>query len=108
MPYAKARRAALAAPAIEVRSDRRTLFVTVNAANLRAGPGTDLPKVGQLREGDEVLVTGRVADRPWLRVRQGDGTEAFLHAGLVGDRQPVEEELPIPRRRPGEIFSDCP
>ncbi len=108
LPYAKARRAALAGPAIEVRSDRRTLFVTVNAANLRAGPGTDLPKVGQLREGDEVLVTGRVADRPWLRVRQGDGTEAFLHAGLVGDRQPVEEELPIQRRRPGEIFSDCP
>lgn len=107
LPYARARRAALAGPAIDVRADRRTLFVTVTAANLRAAPGTAHPKVGLLRAGDQVLVTGRVADRPWLRVRQGDGTEAFLHAGLVGERVLDEKEPEVRRRRPGEIFSDC-
>lgn len=108
LPYARARRAALASPVFDVRREERTLFVTVTAANLRAAPGTGFPKVGVLRKGDEVEVTGRVTDRPWLRIRQGDGAEAYLHETLAGEREKVPEPPWLQAREVGEVFSDCP
>ncbi len=54
------------------------------AANIRTGPSPDYDIVGTVMAGDELLVTGEVRGRDWLRVeypRSGD--EAYIYGPLL-------------------------
>jgi hypothetical protein len=55
-------------------------MVTVNdtltsPVNVRAGPGTDYPVVGQLEPGQEVIVTGRNEDNSWWQISLTEAQE---------------------------------
>ena len=55
---------------------------TVNfAANLRGGPGTNYPVIGQQFEGYRVKPIVRTADEQWIKLAQG----AWIHADLLND-----------------------
>ncbi|MCS7088679.1 MAG: SH3 domain-containing protein [Thermoflexales bacterium] len=73
-----------ATPALDERVPQ--LVVTYTFANLRAGPGTFYPKLGQLNQGDVATVTGRTADSQWWRILHG-GTEAWVFGALVAPNQ---------------------
>ncbi|MBI1879406.1 MAG: SH3 domain-containing protein, partial [Chloroflexi bacterium] len=47
------------------------------AINVRAGPGTDYPVVGQLQPGQEARVMGRNEDTSWWQVSLGDAPDAL-------------------------------
>src|SRR5690606_22065499 len=47
--------------------------VIYQTSNVRSGPDTRFPIVGQLSEGDRVPITGKNADTRWLRVAIPDG-----------------------------------
>ena len=51
-------------------------------SNARSGPGTGYDKVGSLRAGEEVTVTGEVGDN-WVRVEMPEGKVAWVHTGQL-------------------------
>lgn len=52
-------------------------------ANLREQPTADSQRIGGLKIGNRVLVTGRVVDRNWLRVTTEDGLKGYVFGELV-------------------------
>ena len=57
-------------------------YAIVNfAANLRGGPGTNYPVIGQQFEGYRVKPIVRTADEQWIKLAQG----ARIHASLLND-----------------------
>ncbi len=76
--------AAAPPPAISVEEMDETLYALKNA-NVRQGPSTKTKKIGMLRKGTEVAVTGRVKGANWFRIDL-DGREAFVHAPLLGEQ----------------------
>ena len=63
--------------------------VTTDALNVRTGPGTNYPKTGLLRKGDQVVVTGRTERSDWLAVTLVDGKKGWVAASLVKLDVPV-------------------
>jgi len=69
--------------------------------NLRSGPGTDYPVVGQVEEGEQVAAMGKSSDGNWLMVESSDtpGGVAWVSAGLVA---PVDVDVPVVQTSPDE------
>ena len=63
--------------------------VTADVLNVRTGPGTNYPKTGLLRKGDQVVVTGRTERGDWLTVTLADGKKGWVAASLVKLDVPV-------------------
>lgn len=74
--------------AIEPRSGR---FELLKTSNMRAGPGTDNPVLGVLREGETVTVTGKVQGENWLRIARPGGGAAYVHGSLLAPEGSVAE-----------------
>lgn len=53
-----------------------------NIPNLRSGPGSNYDVVGSAYEGEILTVTGPEEDG-WLPIRNADGLEGYVFAGLV-------------------------
>ena len=67
---------------------------TVNlGSNLRGGPGTNYPVVGEQLEGDRVNPFVRTADEQWIKLAQG----AWIHTALLDD---VSLDLAIAQQVP--------
>ncbi len=52
--------------------------VTSNVLNLRAGPGTNYARVGQVRKGTRLKVVGKNSQGTWIKVVAPNGTEAWV------------------------------
>ncbi len=75
--------------------------VTTDALNVRTGPGTNYPKTGVVRKGDQVVVTGRTERGDWLAVTLADGKKGWVAASLVKLDVPVSgiavaQDIPKP------------
>ena len=57
-------------------------IVTAPTANVRAGPGTAYPRIGQVRQGETYRITGRNEAGDWWQFIF-DGQEAWITASLV-------------------------
>jgi uncharacterized protein YraI len=84
-------------------ADAPTLTVTVDALNLRQGPGTGYTIVDVLRSGDTATVTGRDATGTWYQVKLADGRSGWIngsYAQLSGDATgvPVVQAPAAPAR----------
>jgi uncharacterized protein YraI len=71
--------------------------------NVRTGPGTDYPTIGQLKEGDTALVTGRSADGAWWQIvfppnSNGLGwvSAAYAQANQQAAKAPIVSGPPLP------------
>lgn len=62
------------------------LYVTVNAANVRSGAGTQHGIVAQLQRGDPVSTLEE--DGSWVKVRTSDGSQGWIYRSLLSDRDP--------------------
>ena len=63
-----------------------TLTVTGAVVNLRGGPSTDHPVLGQVRAGDALTAVGRNADGSWLQIvnpHAPDGSHAWIYGPLT-------------------------
>jgi hypothetical protein len=75
--------------------------VADSAANLRGGPGTNYPTVGQMTPGKEVDIVGRNSNGDWWRIAWDGATQAWV-AGLVVrvlgpiDTIAVAKDIPAP------------
>lgn len=79
---------------------RPSYFVKVDILNLRAGPGMDFPKIGQLNRNEELEKVGEAED--WFQVRvKRDGTLGWVAARYLSG-QPVSVAQPPAPAPPGE------
>lgn len=68
--------------------DARTLYVTSNTVNLRAGPTTDAEIVGSTQRGDALTAIGVNNNLTWYYVELTDGTFAWIFASLTSTTAP--------------------
>ncbi|MCU0501412.1 MAG: SH3 domain-containing protein [Anaerolineae bacterium] len=64
-------------------ADGPTVTVTVDALNLRQGPGTGYTIVDVLRSGNSATVTGRDAAGTWYQVKLADGRTGWVSGSFV-------------------------
>jgi hypothetical protein len=70
--------------------------VKENRVNVRQGPGTGYPKVGQVMAGDELTVTGRNDAGDWLRIEEQEKSlSGWVFTELVELAPPVETVAPV-------------
>lgn len=69
-------------PTMQV-SYTETLMVTVEVANLRAGPGTNYNQLGAVTGGTELSIVARTSDSQWYLVEQANGTQGWIWSGIV-------------------------
>jgi hypothetical protein len=82
--------ASLAADEPEVESFQG-LFSATERANLRRAPGRDGGRLGVVREGEQLEVTGRTLDGEWYRVRRGE-RQGYVASDLV---RPLQIDTPL-------------
>ncbi|HWP97360.1 MAG TPA: N-acetylmuramoyl-L-alanine amidase [Syntrophomonadaceae bacterium] len=59
----------------------RTFKVKAPTLNLRSGPGTNFNKVGEVYQGDHLILVE--AAGPWYKIRSNGGIEAYVLASLI-------------------------
>ncbi len=76
-----------------------TAIVQVDALNVRAGPGTEYPRVGAVFLNDTVRLLARNEAGDWLQIEFPAAPEGFgwVYAPLVAPAEPVES-LPVSDR----------
>jgi hypothetical protein len=81
--------------------------ITAGALNVRRGPGTNYPVVGQLKQNDVVEISGKNADSSWLQIVYPTGTigRGWISASYAQVRGspasiPVVETPPPPTPTP--------
>ena len=58
---------------------------STTAINVRAGPGTDYPVIGQLRPGEASRVTGRTEDSSWWQIDLAGPGDATTNGWIFGE-----------------------
>ncbi len=58
--------------------------------NVRAGPSTLHPRIGQVTQGDVLEVVGKNPDNTWWQVRLADGSVGWVYGGLVAAQGAIE------------------
>ncbi|MQG56293.1 MAG: hypothetical protein FI709_00045, partial [SAR202 cluster bacterium] len=94
-------------------ADADLTLLALKNANVRSGPSAEEEKIGALRKGTEVNITGEVEGRDWYRIALADGGEGYVWQPLLGEEQtptvePIEdvaepEPSPPPPADPSEI-----
>jgi hypothetical protein len=74
-----------AAQRLETVARRMAMIEAINdwylvrrSASVRSGPATDTEQIGSLKHGTNILVTGKITDANWYRVRFGDGDIGYV------------------------------
>ncbi len=75
--------------------------VSVDALNLRAGPGTNYSIIDQVRAEQRFRITGRNEAGDWLRVccPAGENTESWINAAFAQSNLPIKD-LPVTQSPP--------
>ena len=100
VPTAAASPTAIASPL-----PQKPRVVADSAANLRGGPGTSYPMIGQMAAGKEVDIIGRNGSGDWWRIAWDGAGQAWV-AGLVVrvlgpiDTVAVAKDIPVLPTRP--------
>jgi formylglycine-generating enzyme required for sulfatase activity len=103
------------APSFQVTALDQTMVVSGAAKlNIRGVPGG--PKVGGLKTGDQVEVTGKIEHEGalWYRVAVAGGGAGFVFGKYLADKpltavKPAVGVYPKPSAlAPGAVFQDCP
>lgn len=74
----------------KVNATSKSLFASSNV-NVRGGPGTLYDKIGQLKSGEKVEVTGAVDGNDWLQIIYG-GRKGYVHSKFLGSTPPQKAE----------------
>jgi formylglycine-generating enzyme required for sulfatase activity len=69
-------------PAFKVK-ELQDEYRVLRTASVREGPSVNSKRVGVVDKGNSVLVTGRVVDSNWYRVKTGAGQTGFMYGALL-------------------------
>jgi hypothetical protein len=81
-------------------SEGKPMALAASAVNVRSGPGTSYPTLGQTRPGERLEITGCNQDRSWWQVRF-KGQNGWVAASVVNvtgatDAVAVVKDIPTP------------
>lgn len=71
---------------VQVEAMNETWYVK-QTANVRGGPGKEHEKLGTLRAGNAVTVTGKVSGKKWYRLALSDGRTGYMAGFLLSDKK---------------------
>ena len=97
-------------------------YEVTDSANIRQAPSVEAARIGKLKPGSTVHVTGRLSDNKWYQVKSATGITGFVSTDLLRKPAPKPKPAPEPKRKPaapavapaavkaGEIetIRDCP
>ena len=75
---------ATSGPKIE---DMDAEFRVLKNARLREEPDASSENLGTLKQGERIIVTGKVSDSDWYRIETGDGKSGFVFGKLIQETQ---------------------
>jgi uncharacterized protein YraI len=86
-----------AAPTVATKAH----VVAENSANLRSGPGTAYPTVGQLKAGQALDIIGRIASGDWWQLAWDGQGQAWVAGTIVNVLGPIDtvavtQNIPVP------------
>lgn len=81
-------------PTQQVAEAKPEAVVTNSLLNVRAGPGTNYARVGQVRQGTKLEIVGRNAEETWIAVVTPEGAEAWIILTYVSINVSVRD-LPL-------------
>ena len=58
-------------------------YLVRGSANVRSGPLTAMERIGSLKQGTKILVTGKITVANWYRVRLGGGDIGYVYGTLL-------------------------
>jgi hypothetical protein len=87
------------APASPVATLKPGGALAAASGNLRAGPGTDYPVVGQVDGGQALRLKARSPDGAWYETAEG----AWIFGGLVSGAEPLPVAAKIPTRPVAQV-----
>ncbi|MGJ7031649.1 SH3 domain-containing protein [Niabella hirudinis] len=70
--------------------------VAVSAVNIRKGPGTDQPVIGQVEKDEVITITRKTSDE-WAAIRTADGKKGYVASQFLGsaDAKNNDEEKEV-------------
>ena len=88
-------------------------LVSVQTINVRQGPGTNYPPVGQLKAGQPYLIFGKNQAGDWWQIDIGNGTKGWVLGKLVtpgGSLNQVQviTDIPAPPAAPAVVSAPVP
>lgn len=81
-------------------------YEVVSNANLRKSPSSKGTRLGELKRGSTVHVTGKVAGQNWFRVAIPGGATGYVYGDLV--RKPAPKPTPKPKPKPAPAKVTAP
>jgi uncharacterized protein YcfJ len=78
-------------------------YRATGGTNVRGGPGTDYKTVGQLGEGETVVVAGKVQGQDWYMINQGGAASGFVASSLLVPAPPETPVAPPPAEQPAAV-----
>ena len=82
-------------PGFSTRRSDKWNAMAIKNANLRAGPGTNYPRIGSVKAGDNLKIVGKNQDGSWYKLSNGAWIAAFLVASAASNI-PVVKIIPTP------------
>ena len=67
-------------------------YNVITNTNIRKEPSSSTEKIGELKEGESVEVTGRVTDKNWFRINLPSGGDGYVYAPLLAKPAPTESK----------------
>ncbi len=73
------------------------------SANIRQDPSLKAKRIGKLKSGSTVHVTGQVSGKNWYRVKSATGVTGFVSGDLLRKPKPAAKRKPAPQRTPPPV-----
>jgi formylglycine-generating enzyme required for sulfatase activity len=73
-------------------------YESVTNSNVRKQPSARSERIGELKKGERVQVTGRVINRNWYRIAMPEGGSGYVYGQLL--RKPAKAAAPSPAPKP--------
>ena len=87
-------------PALAITKMDAEYEVTASA-NIRQDPSLKAKRIGKLKSGSTVHVTGRVSGKNWYQIKSATGVTGFVSGDLI--RKPAPKRKPAPQRTPPPV-----
>lgn len=83
-------------------------YVIYDDIKLYSGPGETYEVVREVSRSDTLVLTGKVRNKVWLKVRTSDGQEGWLYTSFINVDEIDLDQLPIETPVPKEISAPIP
>ncbi len=86
--------------------DEMIVMYAIDSVNVRKGPSTDFERIGALRRGQEITVTGQ-ADTDWYEIQYGEDTAFVSNKYLQSEEEFAAQKAAMAAEQAAELLADA-